>query len=85
MIPQSVCLVRLRITNEVSELPIQAHVALLECCLPGEEEEILVHLDLLEVEFFDDECVVIVYRLRDQDSKSRFKICAHKLIVIERF
>lgn len=48
-------------------------VVLLECCLPLEAEESVVDLDLLEAEFFDDECVVIVYRLPSQGgSYTRF-------------
>ncbi|KAJ3970282.1 anaphase-promoting complex, cyclosome, subunit 4-domain-containing protein [Lentinula raphanica] len=37
-------------------------LAVLECCLRRSEEEDVVGVDLLALEFFDDETVVIVYR-----------------------
>lgn len=49
-------------------------IALLECCLPEEVNVTLPAFDLLEVEFFDGECVVIVYRLRTVGSKSKYYI-----------
>ncbi|KAJ7293596.1 anaphase-promoting complex, cyclosome, subunit 4-domain-containing protein [Mycena rebaudengoi] len=51
-------LARLRFGEKASPLPLSVGVALLECCLPAEQEE--------KPTFFDDECVVIVYRLRNQ-------------------
>ncbi|KAJ6610891.1 anaphase-promoting complex, cyclosome, subunit 4-domain-containing protein [Mycena sp. CBHHK59/15] len=62
-----VCLARVRFGGKISQSPLPVGVALLECCLPAEQEEASpAHLELLEADFFDDECVVIVYRLRNQ-------------------
>lgn len=63
------CIARLRFNIEASESPLEVAVSLLERGLPVGEEESLVDLDLLEADFFDDECVVIACRLRDQPSK----------------
>ncbi|RDB29551.1 Anaphase-promoting complex subunit 4 [Hypsizygus marmoreus] len=60
-----ICVVRLRFRNEASESPLEVGIALLEPFLPVEGEESPGDLDLLEADFFDDECVVIVYRLRN--------------------
>ncbi|TFK41138.1 anaphase-promoting complex, cyclosome, subunit 4-domain-containing protein [Crucibulum laeve] len=57
-------LARLSFNATTSELPCEVGVALLECYLPEEHEQGLLDLDLLEAEFLDDECVVIVYRPR---------------------
>lgn len=51
-------------------LPLNVGIALLECCIAGEEGA-QVDLELLEAEFFDDECVVIVYRLRTEGGKQK--------------
>ncbi|KAJ3508934.1 hypothetical protein NLJ89_g5481 [Agrocybe chaxingu] len=56
-------LTQLRFSVEESGLPSQIGVALLECYLPEEGQEDS-SLDLLDADFFDDECVVIVYRPR---------------------
>ncbi|KAF9015181.1 anaphase-promoting complex, cyclosome, subunit 4-domain-containing protein [Cyathus striatus] len=59
---------KLSYTTEASGSPFAVSIALLECYLPEEEQEETVHdLELLEAEFLDDECVVIIYRLRDND------------------
>ncbi|KAF8078603.1 anaphase-promoting complex, cyclosome, subunit 4-domain-containing protein [Lyophyllum atratum] len=61
---RTVCITRIRFTNEVLELPLEVGVVLLEPLLPVGDEAISVDLDLLEADFFDDECMVIVYRIR---------------------
>ena len=69
-------LTQLRFGIEASELPSEIGVGLLEYHLPEEylggegQEESQVDLELLDAEFFDDECVVIVYRLRKKESQS---------------
>ena len=69
-------LTQLRFGIEASELPSEIGVALLEYYLPeeylaGEGQEGQLDLELLDVDFFDDECVVIIYRLRQRESQSR--------------
>ncbi|KAF8973944.1 anaphase-promoting complex, cyclosome, subunit 4-domain-containing protein [Flammula alnicola] len=55
-------LTQLRFGVEAAELPSEIGITLLECYLPEEDEE-QSNFDLLDADFFDDECVVIVYRL----------------------
>lgn len=65
----TVLLCQLRFGVEASEFPSSIGGVLLQCYLPeeGDEES---NLDLLDADFFDDECVVIIYRLRGGESKS---------------
>jgi hypothetical protein len=52
---------------EASHIPLPIEVALLECRIPEEARERLAmadDFDLLEADFFDDESIVIVFRLR---------------------
>ncbi|KAH9486913.1 hypothetical protein JR316_0000979 [Psilocybe cubensis] len=60
-------LVELRFEVEAPELPSEIGVALLECYLTEEGEE-QSNFDLLDADFFDDECVVIIYRLREGET-----------------
>lgn len=53
-------------------MPLEVNVALLEPLLPTEGEGSVVDVDLLEVNFFDDESVIMVYRLRSTPSKSHW-------------
>ena len=68
-------LTQLRFGIEASELPSEIGIALLEYYLPEEylagegQEESQVDLELLDADFFDDECVVIIYRLRKRESQ----------------
>jgi hypothetical protein len=55
--------VRLRFDTEASERLSTIDVVLLERGLPTGEE-----FDLSEADFFDDESIVIAYRLRGTDS-----------------
>lgn len=67
---QKVLLVQLRFSIEASGLPLEIGVALLECHLPEEvQEESQPDIEILEADFFDDESVVIVYRLQTRESK----------------
>lgn len=50
---------RVRVSLEAVDLPPEIGVAVLECCLPEDETEISV----LNADFFDDERVVIIYRV----------------------
>ena len=63
--PPIVCLARLRF-NEALESPFEVAIVLLERFLSDEWEN---DFDLLEADFFDDECMVIIYRLRTRPSK----------------
>lgn len=48
----------------------QIDVALLECNLPEEDEEVQrLDLELLDFDFFDDESVIVGYRIADGESK----------------
>jgi hypothetical protein len=49
-------------------MPIEVNVALLEPLLPTEEGSV-ADVDLLEVNFFDDESVIMVFRLRSNSSQ----------------
>ncbi len=66
-------LVQLRIPVEAIDLPSEVGVAILECCHAEEESNI----DILNVDFFDDDYVVIVYRHREGESlcKKGFTRC----------
>ena len=49
-------------------MPSEIGIALLECYLPEEESEAArSNIALLDADFFDDECVVIVYRLQERE------------------
>jgi hypothetical protein len=73
-----VLLTQLRFGIEASELPSEIGIALLEYYLPEEylagegQEESQVDLELLDADFFDDECVVIIYRLRKKESQCKY-------------
>lgn len=49
-------------------MPLEVNVALLEPLLPTEEGSV-DDVDLLEVNFFDDESVIMVFRLRTNPSE----------------
>lgn len=59
-----VCIARIRSNNQASDEALQVDVALLDRSLP--EGDKVAELELLEADFFDDECIVIVYRLRNE-------------------
>lgn len=48
-------------------------LAIVECYLPDGEEEF--EFDILDAGFFDDETVVVVYRLSDGDGQSERVFC----------
>jgi anaphase-promoting complex subunit 4 len=63
----SVCLARVRFGGKPSQLPPSVGIALLDGMLPAEQEEAgPLHLEILDAQFFDDSCIVIVYRIRNQ-------------------
>jgi len=64
-------LVQLRIPVEAIDLPSEVGVAILECYHAEEDES---NIDMLNVDFFDDDYVVIVYRHGEGESlcKKRF-------------
>ncbi|KAG6857579.1 hypothetical protein H0H87_000178 [Tephrocybe sp. NHM501043] len=63
-----VCLVQLHYSVERLESPSEVGIVLLEPLPPGVDlEETSPGLDLLEVDFLDDESLVIVYRVRGND------------------
>jgi anaphase-promoting complex subunit 4 len=62
-----VCLARVRFGGKTSQLPPSVGIALLDGMLPAEQEEASpLHLEILDAQFFDDSCVVIIYRIRNQ-------------------
>lgn len=65
----TVVLVQLRCDVEAAGVASDIGIALLECYLPEEEED-RSNIELLDADFFDDECVVIVYRLHSRESQS---------------
>lgn len=58
---------------------LEVNVAVLEPLLPTEGEGSVVDVDLLEVKFFDDESVIIVFRLRSNPSKFSLIIACSRL------
>ena len=71
-----VCITRTRYGREVVETPSRAAIALLICRVPQQsqlrkenDEAAQEDVDLLEYDFFDDDCIVIVYRLPRVDGK----------------
>lgn len=80
-------LTQLRFGIEASELPSEIGIALLEYYLPEEylagegQEESQVDLELLDADFFDDECVVIIYRLRKKESQCIYYHKPHSLMM----
>jgi len=81
-----VCIVRTSYDHPNTSSPFHIGIALLECCLadnieePGER---LDGLDLLAADFFDDESIVVVLRLRTEDGKPEPRSKGSLLIVIE--
>lgn len=63
-------LARLRF-KEASSVPYEVGFVPIECCLEDEAPDEPPSFDLLEAEYFDDEFIVIIYRLRSKD-KSAF-------------
>ncbi|KAF8216223.1 anaphase-promoting complex, cyclosome, subunit 4-domain-containing protein [Mycena galopus ATCC 62051] len=56
-----------RFGGKTSQLPPSGGIVLLDGMLPAEQEEAsALHLEILDAQFFDDSCVVIVYRIRNQ-------------------
>lgn len=82
-------LTQLRFGIEASELPSEIGIALLEYYLPEEylagegREESQVDLELLDADFFDDECVVIIYRLRKRESQCANIAILHTMGLID--
>ena len=60
-------LARLRF-KEASSVPYEVGFVPIECCLEDEAPDEPPSFDLLEAEYFDDEFIVIIYRLRSKDS-----------------
>lgn len=58
------CLTRVKHSGTIVS-PVSIGICLLECFVAN-EDGVRVDIDLLNAEFFDDETIVIVYRLRDQ-------------------
>ncbi|KAG7450497.1 uncharacterized protein BT62DRAFT_1001314 [Guyanagaster necrorhizus] len=63
--PTFLCLARVEYGSEKAPDGV-VEVCLLECCIENEDGS-KEELEVLEAEFFDDEYVVIVYRLRGED------------------
>lgn len=76
---------KLRFRVGMPEAPSEIGIALLECYLPEEEDEAArSNLALLDADFFDDECVVIVYRLQERESESNRRFFTPGLILINK-
>ncbi|KAF8807426.1 hypothetical protein BYT27DRAFT_7099450 [Phlegmacium glaucopus] len=77
-------LTQLRFGIEASELPSEIGIVLLEYYLPEEylagegQEESQLDLELLDADFFDDECVVIIYRLRKREKQCFIATVSYK-------
>lgn len=63
-------LVQLRVSIEATDTSTSIGIAILETHIPEEESEEGIGLDILDAQFFDDESMVIVYRLPAGESKS---------------
>src|SRR5438477_1682318 len=71
---RSVCLARTSYGQVSTSSPFHIGVALLECSLGVDmeaSENRLNSFDLLEVDFFDDESIVVVLGLRTEDGKPK--------------
>ncbi len=62
-------LARLRFNEETSGIPLEIGFISIKICLSEESNENQPGFELLEAEFFDDELIAIIYRLRSKDSK----------------
>lgn len=65
-------LARLRFNEEISGIPHEVGFISIKICLSeesNESNESRPGFELLEAEFFDDELIAIIYRLRSKDSK----------------
>lgn len=68
----SVCLARMHHGLTSTPSPFRVRVAVLECCIQQEGAYGgVVPLDLLDVEFFDDSSLVLVYRIGGRDGQWR--------------
>ncbi|EPT04312.1 hypothetical protein FOMPIDRAFT_125581 [Fomitopsis schrenkii] len=57
------CIARLHHGTDTIQRPVEAEVALMECCIPvNDASETKVPLEVLDAEFFDDSVFIIVYR-----------------------
>ena len=79
------CLARVRFGGKTSQLPPSVGIALLDGMLPAEQEEAApAHLDILDAQFFDDSCVVIVYRIRNQPGAVEELFYSHSSLIKNR-
>ncbi|TFY75344.1 hypothetical protein EWM64_g8669 [Hericium alpestre] len=63
------CLIRLRYNREACSSPAYLGSAIIECRL-AQDGGLFADFDLLDVDFFDDENLVVVFRTRDVPGKS---------------
>lgn len=67
------CLARIRHDTKTTLMPSHVNVAVLNCCvpLPGEEdnEKEMMPIELLDAEFFDENSLIVVYRLRNREGQ----------------
>jgi len=66
-----VILARLRFNEDTSGIPHEIGFISIKICLSEESNEHRPGFELLEADFFDDELIAIIYRLRNKD-KSTF-------------
>lgn len=68
----TVCVARLRQGLGVADGVPTVEVAALECCAPAEGSDAPAPFAVLDVDFFDEELLVVVYRPRDGEGEPRF-------------
>jgi hypothetical protein len=73
-----VCLARIRYDPEALQEPLQVGVAVFRCSMSEDEHEMDLDeenveedFNLIQMEFFDDESIVIVYRPHEENEKDQ--------------
>ncbi|KAH9946631.1 anaphase-promoting complex, cyclosome, subunit 4-domain-containing protein [Amylocystis lapponica] len=78
-----VCLARLQHAPK-STSPLGGSVALVECCVSSEgENEGILPFDLLDAEFFDDNTLVVVYRIRNRYGPASIATVGYRDLIYE--
>lgn len=62
-----VCLTRTPYEKFAANVPLHVDVIVMESSIAGHETEDAINIDLCNAEFFDDEILVIVYKVRGTD------------------
>lgn len=64
-----VCLTRTPYAKCAAGVPLHIDVTVMECFIAGHEPGDVTEVHLCNAEFFDDEILVIVYKVRGTDGK----------------